>query len=158
MLARIAAATEPNRQGYRRREVIEGFGREGSLTPADLVALSVAKALERVTPAAVMVPTVSGATARSVARFRLPVWIAGVSPHEETCRDLQFSYGVRSVLSGDHPEIWNDFARKWIGDQGLEGELAILTEGPSVRNPEANHRMEIIELGLEDRGRRESEE
>ena len=28
----------------------------------------------------------------------------------------------------------------------MEGNLVILTEGPSVRHPEANNRMEIIEL------------
>jgi len=28
----------------------------------------------------------------------------------------------------------------------VEGNLAILTEGPSSKNPKANNRMEIIEL------------
>jgi hypothetical protein len=30
----------------------------------------------------------------------------------------------------------------------LEGNLVILTEGPSRRHPEANNRMEIIDLGI----------
>ncbi len=31
----------------------------------------------------------------------------------------------------------------------MEGDLAILTEGPSAKHPEANNRMEIIELRRE---------
>jgi pyruvate kinase len=29
----------------------------------------------------------------------------------------------------------------------VEGNLVVLTEGPSSKHPEANHRMEIIDLG-----------
>ncbi len=35
----------------------------------------------------------------------------------------------------------------------IVGDIAVLTEGPSSKHPEANHRMEIIELGRE-QGRR----
>ena len=28
----------------------------------------------------------------------------------------------------------------------MEGHLVILTEGPSTKHPEANHRMELIDL------------
>ena len=34
----------------------------------------------------------------------------------------------------------------WLGSHGLDGELVILTEGPSSKHPEANNRMEIIDL------------
>ena len=88
----------------------------------------------------------SGATARNVARFRLPVWLAAVSPGEATCQALQFSYAVSPVHEPDYPEDWNAFARAWVRERGLKGDLAILTEGPSPRNPDANNRMEIIDL------------
>jgi pyruvate kinase len=94
----------------------------------------------------VFVPTRSGATARSLARFRPPVWIIGVSSQESTCQALQFSWGVCPVHEREHPEDWREYVRRWLGDHGVQGELVILTEGPSSKHPEANHRMEMIEL------------
>jgi pyruvate kinase len=146
MLAKIAEAAEPHRPGYRLREILMTYGRSGDVGTIDLIALSVELTLERVTPATVIVPTLSGYTARNIARFRLPVWLTAVSPRHETCQALQFSYGVYAVHEADYPENWNDFARNWVQSQGLEGNLVILTEGPSPRNPGANNRMEIIDL------------
>jgi pyruvate kinase len=102
--------------------------------------------LERVSPAAVFVPTRSGYTARSIARFRLPVWIAGVSSLESTCQKLQFSYGVYPVHESDHPENWKSYVTKWLGGHEVKGDLVVVTEGPSSKHPEVNNRMEIIEL------------
>ncbi|MCK7469955.1 MAG: hypothetical protein MZU95_03480, partial [Desulfomicrobium escambiense] len=56
----------------------------------ELIAASVEATIRRITPATVIVPTHSGATARSIARFRLPVWITAVSSQEKTCQDLMF--------------------------------------------------------------------
>jgi pyruvate kinase len=102
--------------------------------------------VERVTPAAVFVPTRSGSTARSIARFRLPVWTVAVSSLEATCQRLQFSWGIYPVYEADHPDDWRSYIASWIADQGLVGDLAVLTEGPSSKHPEANHRMEIVDL------------
>jgi hypothetical protein len=33
-----------------------------------------------------------------------------------------------------------------VRDHGMDGKVAVLTEGPSTKHPEMNHRMEIIEL------------
>jgi pyruvate kinase len=109
--------------------------------------LGVETTLRHVSPSAVIVPTRSGATARSIARFRLPVWITAVSSLESTCRNLQFTYGVQPVHASDHPEDWKTFAREWLSEHGVSGDLVILTEGPSSKHPEANNRMEIINLG-----------
>ena len=81
-----------------------------------------------------------------VARFRLPVWIAAVSSQETTCQRLQCSYGVYPVHQADHPEDGNAFARQWLQRHGVDGDLVILTEGPSSKHPEMNNRMEIIDL------------
>jgi len=112
----------------------------------DLIALGVETTSRNSSPAVVIVPTQSGATARSIARFRLPMWITAVSPLESTCQNLQFSYGVHSVHAPEHPTDWKAFAREWLGDHGVDGDLVVLTEGPSFRNPEANDRMEVIDL------------
>jgi pyruvate kinase len=74
------------------------------------------------------------------------VWITAISSQEATCQRLQFSSGVIPVHEPDHPGDWKVYAREWLAGHDLEGNLVILAEGPSTRHPEANHRMEIIEL------------
>jgi pyruvate kinase len=146
MLAKIGAATEPHRIAYPVRETLKAGKGNEELSLPDLIAFSVETTLERISPAAVFVPTRSGYTARSIARFRLPVWIAAVSSQETTCQILQFSYGVYPVHEPEHPEDWNGFARQWLRTHGVDGDLVILTEGPSSKHPETNNRMEIIDL------------
>jgi pyruvate kinase len=142
MLARIAAATEPHRE-YRR---VDAEQRPAPTSPVDLIAASVNLAFEQAAPVAVLVPTVSGHTARSVARFRLPVWVTALSPSEATCQGLQFSYGVHSLKQPDKPSDWREFARSWLEAEGLEPGLVVLAEGPSPANPSANHRVELFDL------------
>jgi pyruvate kinase len=146
MLARIAATIEPRRTDYPVREAVKAHSQEGKIKLTDLIALSVETTLEHISPAVVVVPTRSGATARSIARFRLPVWIAAVSSQETTCQGLQFSYGVYPVHEPDHPEDWNAYIRDWLRSHEVEGNLVVLTEGPSSKHPEANNRMELIDL------------
>jgi pyruvate kinase len=76
----------------------------------------------------------------------MPVWIAAVSSYERTCQSLVFSYGVQPVYEPDHPDNWESFVRGWLGRHQVTGDLAILTEGPSTKHPEAHNRMEIIDL------------
>ena len=147
MLAKIAAAIEPHRPGVRVRETLKRARHEEKPSLTDVIASSVEAAMDRVAPALVIVPTRSGATARSISRYRLSVWILGVSSQEATCQRLQFTYGVCAVHEPDHPENWRAYARKWMGDHGVERNLVILTEGPSTKHPEANNRMELIDLG-----------
>jgi pyruvate kinase len=146
MLARIAAATEPALSGYAVADLLRSQRREEPVRLTDLISMSVRTTVDRVTLAAVFVPTRSGATARIVARFRLPVWIVAVSALEATCRCLQFSWGVHGVCEPDHPEDWKRYIAGWLAGHGVPGDLAVLTEGPSSRHPEANHRMEIVDL------------
>lgn len=146
MLAQIAAAVEPYRPRYRLEEALKTYGRDGDITLTDLISLSVENTLERVSPAAVIVPTESGYTARMIARFKLPVWITAVSRHESTCQGLAFSYGVYPVHEPERPFDWKPFARKWLKTHGLKGDLVVLTEGPSIRNEQASNRMELIDL------------
>jgi pyruvate kinase len=146
MLAKIAAAIEPHRHRITVKEMFQGMDIRGKLRPAHLIAVGVEASLEYASPAAVFVPTKSGETARSLARFRPPLWIAAVSSQKSTCQALQFSYGVHPVHESDHPEDWKEYVRTWLGAHGVEGDLVILTEGPSTKHPEANHRMELVEL------------
>lgn len=146
MLARIAASAEGYRPAATVKEMFRGIEPGKRLAPEHLVAIGVEACLEYVTPAAVFVPTRSGATGRSIARFRLPVWVVAVSSHEATCQQLQLSSGVYPVHEPQSPEDWKAYVKGWVGDHGLPGDLVVLTEGPSSKHPEANHRMEIIDL------------
>lgn len=147
MLAKIAASVEAHRTNTTVQEMFRGIDLRGKIRPEHLIAIAIEADLEYVTPAAVFVPTRSGATARSISRFRLPVWVVAVSSQESTCRNLLFSSGVYPVHVSQTPDNWKEYVRVWVSDHGLEGNLAFVTEGPSSRHPEANHRMEIIDLG-----------
>ena len=146
MLAKIAAAIEPHRPAATVKELFQGIDLKGKLGSAHLIVLGVEASLEYVSPAAVFVPTRSGATARRIAGFHLPVWIVAFCSLETTSQQLQFSSGVHPVHEPEHPENWNAYAKKWLRDHDLKGNLVVLTEGPSSKNPERNHRMEIIDL------------
>ncbi len=148
MLAKIAAAAEPFRHSLTVKEMFPDLELKGKLSPAHLIALSVEANLEYALPAAVFVPTRGGDTARSITRFRLPAWIVAVSSLDSTCQGLQFSYGVYPVCEPDHPEEWKSYIREWLARNGVEGSLVLLTEGPSSKHPESNHRLEIIDFTL----------
>ena len=146
MLAKIAAAIEPHRQQVTVKEMFQGRDLRGKLRPAHLIAVGVEASLGYASPAAVFVPTKSGATARTIARFRPPVWIVAVSAHNSTCQALQFSYGVHPVHEAEHPDDWNAYVKAWLKAHQIEGNLVVLTEGPSSKHPDANNRMELIDL------------
>jgi pyruvate kinase len=146
MLAKIAAAIETQRPAPNFRERLKMVGLSSPVNLSELIALSVESTLEWSPPAAVFVPTRSGATARSIARFRPPVWIIAVSSQEATCQRLQFTFGVHSVHQPDHPENWTDYVRRCLEAFEITGDYVVLTEGPSSKHPEANNRMELIAL------------
>jgi pyruvate kinase len=147
MLAMIAAATEPHRTDVRIREDVTDDDSNDHLV--NLISRDVQYTVAHLAPTAVIVPTVTGNTARIISRFKLPVWIAAVSPEEATCHGLQFSYGVSPVhAQEEHSRDWNTFAKRWLQSEGLADGLVVLTEGPSRDNPSANYRLEIIDLRL----------
>jgi pyruvate kinase len=146
MLAKIAGTVEPHRSQYHMRETLNAYSNGNEIGLTDLIALNVETTVDHVSPVAVIVPTRSGATARSIARFRLPVWITAVSSLEATCQRLQFSYGIHALHQPEHPEDWKAFAQKVLDAQGVTGNLVVLTEGPSSKHPDANNRIELIDL------------
>ena len=147
MLAKIAAATEPHRQQRHLESTLKPQAQDYKPTVVDLIAISIENLITTIdSPAAILTPTASGYTARSLTRFRLPVWILAVSAAEKTCRELMFSYGVYPILNSDHPTDWTEHARRYADSYGLDGKCILQTEGPSPNHPSANHQMEIINL------------
>jgi pyruvate kinase len=146
MLAKIAAVTEDHRPMITAKQMFKGIDLTRRLRPEHLITFGVEECIAHVTPAAVFVPTRSGATARSVGRFRLPVWTVAVSSRETTCQHLQFSSGVYPIHEAQLPDTWNQYVKGCVADLDLRGNLVFVMEGPSSRRPDANHRMEIIDL------------
>lgn len=112
----------------------------------EVIAAGVAKVIQQITPAAVVVPTRSGETARNITRYRLPVFIFGVSSQLQTCRELVFSYGVIPIHEPEHPTRWRPWIHELFAHFKLSGRRAVLTEGPSTKYPDRNDRLEIIDL------------
>ncbi len=146
MLAKIAAAIEPHRRQVKVKDMPNETAVKGMMGPAHLIAVGIEASLEYVSPAAVFVPSRSGDTARSIARFRIPVWIVAISSQESVCKALQFSYGLFPVHETEAPDNWNRYVRNWLYKNGVEGRLVVLAMGPSARHPDANHRIEILDL------------
>jgi pyruvate kinase len=146
MLVKIAEATEPYRQGYYIRETLRSIVTGDHAASGDLISVSLESTLESMSVAAVIVPSHGGATGRRLARLRLPVWVTAVASSEPVCRHLQFSYGVYPVFGAHSEEDWSAYARAWVADHNLAGDSVIVIEGPSPANPEANHKLEIVDL------------
>jgi pyruvate kinase len=147
-LARIAAATEPHRARFELWERLKTLPHEMQPNLYDLVSVAAEAVMGFGGAAAVVVPTGAGRTARSIARFRLPVWIAAVTPSERVARQLHFSYGVHPVRQPGAVADWTAFTREWVASNGLTGTMAMLLSGPSPDNPRANHVMELVDLGM----------
>jgi pyruvate kinase len=146
MLSKIAAATEVQRPSARAREILKLRRSSENFKMGDLISLNVESTLEHVDAAVVIVPTRSGYTARMVSRFRLPIWVVSVSHDHYICQGLQFSSGVFPICPKADPGDWSDFARVLILKEALPGRIALLTAGPSPKNPHANNRLEIIDI------------
>jgi pyruvate kinase len=149
MLARIAAYTEANRPPVR-LEDLRALSRQTQPTSAaEAIATVTEDAMRTVRCAAVIVPTRTGTTARMISRFNPPVWVVALSRDAAVCQGLAFSYGVHPVQMREDPGNWRDFARAWLREHQVPGNVAMLVAGPSTRNPDANHRIEFLRVGEE---------
>ncbi|MDO8302694.1 MAG: pyruvate kinase, partial [Sedimentisphaerales bacterium] len=146
MLAKIAAFTETHRPPTRLTALKEMSCQRQSATTAEAIASVVEYSLETVPYAAVFVPTRTGTTARMISRFNPAVWIVALSRDAGVCQGLAFSYGVQAVKLTEDPDNWSDFARHWLGENQVPGDVAMLVAGPSSRNPYANHRLEFLRV------------
>ena len=146
MLAKIAAFTETHRSRMTftlRRELSQ---QHGGMTGGDRMTSVVEHALETVPCDFVLVPTRSGATARMISRCKPPVWSVAPSYDPAVCQGLTFSYGVHPVHLTEEPDDWRAFMERWLHDNGLTAERVMLVAGPSSRNPNANHRIELMKF------------
>ena len=146
MLARIAAFTEAHRPRTSlaaRRELLR---QTAAATPGDAIASLVEHALDTVACDAVLVPTRSGATARSISSGKPRVWLIAPCSDAAVCQSLAFSYGVHAVDLAEEPSDWREFAAQRLHENAVAADRVMLVAGPSPRNPNANHRIEIMRV------------
>jgi pyruvate kinase len=146
MMARIAQVTEPYSNAHDVAGILDAARASEDISIEDLVSFTIFLSVDMLKPSAVMTPTLSGATARRVTRFRLPVWIVAVSPNDATCQNLQFSYGVYPVHEKEQPVSWKRYARDWFEEHGLTERLALLTRGTSTAHSGGTNQLEIVDF------------
>jgi pyruvate kinase len=151
MLAKIAVFTEAHRPRTTlaaRRKFPE---EQSALAPGDRMASVVEHALDTVPCDLLLVPTRGGTTARAISRCKPAVWIIAPSPDPVVSQNLAFSYGVHPVDLAEEPEEWRQWAAHWLRENGITAERVMLVAGPSPRNPNANHRIELMRLDAQNR-------
>jgi pyruvate kinase len=146
MLAKIAAFTETHRPRRPRTVGGEPLLPQTGASFGDGMASLVEHALATLPMDLVLVPTRGGTTARSISRFKPPVWIVAPSGDPAVCQGLVFSYGVHPVDLTDEPGDWGTDAAAWLRQHGVSAERVMLAAGPSARNPHANYRIELMPL------------
>jgi pyruvate kinase len=132
MLGRIAAFTEAHRPRAHAPVPKE--------QKSDRMAALVEHAVETVPCDAVLVPSRTGATARSLARYKPRVWIVAPCRDPGVGQGLVFSYGVHPLHLAHEPGDWREFAR------GVAAERVLLVTGPTVHDPQASYRVELLQL------------
>ncbi len=146
VMTRIARVTEPHCHTGQVAQLLETKRAREKIGRDDLISLSIHLSVETLSPEAVVTPTLSGATARRVSRFRLPVWIIAVSPSESVCQSLQFSYGVYPVHETTRPASWERYTRDWLARHGVDKNLALLTLGAGTGHTGGTNQIEIVDL------------
>lgn len=116
------------------------------LSVENRTALSVYHTALELEPKIIFTPTVTGATARRLARFKLATRIVAFSLNESTCQQLHFSYGVEPVHVSTFAEPWDSYARKWCQAANIHEGVALLTEGTSQVRSGGTTRISILYL------------
>jgi pyruvate kinase len=155
MLAKIAAYTESQRPPARLAELRSRVARTDEprsrppqpTSRADAMTAVVEAALDVAPGAVAFVPTRTGTTARMISRLNPSSWIVAICSDPAVCQELSFSGGVEPVQLARDPASWREFARTWLKEHRLPGSVALLVAGPSPHHPDANYRLEFLNVG-----------
>jgi pyruvate kinase len=101
---------------------------------------------------AIVVFTSRGSSARLVSRYRPPVGVFAITPHDTTARQLSVSYGVTPLLAPDvssTDEMLAQMDRVLIEGGFLQkGELVVFVAGQPVGRPGTTNLMKLHRVGL----------
>jgi pyruvate kinase len=102
--------------------------------------------------AAIVVFTSRGSSARLVSRYRPPVKMYAITPHDTTARQLSVSYGVHALLAPDCSSTDEMLAQmdRVLTEGGLlkKGELVVFLAGQPVGRPGTTNLMKMHRLGV----------
>jgi pyruvate kinase len=147
-MARIAAETEASirSRGYQTPP------QPAQPSNAEILADAAYHAARESGAAAIVVFTSSGFSARLVSRFRPPVPIVAVTPHEPTPRQLAVSYGVYPLLAPEvdsTDEMLAQMDSVLLGGKYVErGALVVFVAGQPVGRPGTTNLMKLHRVGV----------
>ena len=99
-----------------------------------------------------MVFTSTGSSARLVSRYRPPVGVFAITPHDTTARQLAINYGVTPILAPDvsnTDEMLAQMDRVMVSDGHLQrGELVVFLAGQPVGRPGTTNLMKLHRVGI----------
>jgi pyruvate kinase len=100
---------------------------------------------------AIVVFTSRGSSARLISRYRPPVGVFAITPHDTTARQLSVNYGVKPLLAPDvssTDEMLNQMDKVLIeGGYLQKGELVVFVAGQPVGRPGTTNLMKLHRLG-----------
>jgi pyruvate kinase len=102
--------------------------------------------------AAIVVFTSTGSSARLVSRYRPPVGVYAITPHDTTARQLAINYGVTPILAPDvsnTDEMLAQMDREMVDGGHLQrGELVVFLAGQPVGRPGTTNLMKLHRVGI----------
>lgn len=149
MMARIALESEASVRNRGFQEPVHGAGP----TNVEVLADAAYRAARDSGAEAIVVFTTTGSSARLVSRYRPPVRIFGITPHESTARQLSINFGVTPVLA---PQVTNTDEKLAQMDRVLTegghlapGQLVVFLAGQPVGRPGTTNLMKMHRVGME---------
>ena len=148
VMARIAVESESSlrKRGY------QDPPHSADPTNAELLADAAYHAARESQAAAIVVFTSTGSSARLVSRYRPPVRIIAITPHDTTARQLAINYGVFPVLAPDvssTDEMLSQMDRVMIEGGYLQrGQRVVFLAGQPVGRPGTTNLMKLHRIGV----------
>jgi pyruvate kinase len=147
-MARIAGETEASmrNKGY------QDPPHNAEPTSAEILADAAYHAARDARAAAIVVFTSTGSSARLVSRYRPPVSIFAITPHDTTARQLSVNYGVIPILAPDvsnTDEMLAQMDRVMVTGGFLRpNELVVFMAGQPVGRPGTTNLMKLHRIGV----------
>jgi pyruvate kinase len=146
-MSRIAAETEDSmrRKGY------QDPPHAPQPANAEILADAAYHAARDSQAAAIVVFTSTGSSARLVSRYRPPVEVYAMTPHDTTARQLSVNYGVTPILAPDVSSTDEMLAQmnRTMVDRGYlrQGQLVVFVAGQPVGRPGTTNLMKLHRVG-----------
>lgn len=147
-MARIAAEADDS---IRKRGYLDPPHARQPSTP-EILADAVHRAARDSGAAAIVVFTSRGSSARLVSRYRPPVKMYAITPHDTTARQLSVSFGVTALLAPDCSSTDEMLAQmdRVLTEGGFlkKGELVVFLAGSPVGRPGTTNLMKLHRVGV----------